>query len=98
MQNSSIKFLGGFFMRQNHKLTKIFKLVTVIALMACLLMSSIPITNAASQTDFKNFSIDDIEIIQFTNGYYTEDYDYDKDEYVNGTIMTIVAKLSAQLH
>lgn len=85
-------------MRQNHKLTKIFKLVTVIALMACLLMSSIPITNAASQTDFKNFSIDDIEIIQFTNGYYTEDYDYDKDEYVNGTIMTIVAKLSAQLH
>lgn len=82
MQNSSIKFLGGFFMRQKHKLTKIFKLVTVIALMACLLMSSIPITNAASQTDFKNFSIDDIEIIQFTNGYYTEDYDYDKDEYV----------------
>lgn len=69
-------------MRQKHKLTKIFKLVTVIALMACLLMSSIPITNAASQTDFKNFSIDDIEIIQFTNGYYTEDYDGGKDEYV----------------
>ena len=69
-------------MRQKHKLTKIFKLVTVITLMACLLMSSIPITNAASQTDFKNFSIDDIEIIQFTNGDYTEDYDGGKDEYV----------------
>lgn len=49
--------------------------------MLCLLMSSIPITNAA-QTKFKSFSIDDVEIIQFTNGYYTEDYDGGKDEYI----------------
>ncbi len=67
-------------MKQKHKLTKILKSVTVITLMVCLLMSSIPITNAA-QTNFKSFSIDDMEIIQFTNGYYTEDYDGDKDEY-----------------
>lgn len=68
-------------MKQKHKLTKIFKSVTVTILMLCLLMSSIPITNAA-QTKFKSFSIDDVEIIQFTNGYYTEDYDGGKDEYI----------------
>ena len=66
-------------MRQKHRLTKIFKSVTVITLMVCLLLGSIPITNAA-QTDYKSISIDDIEIIQYTNGRYNEEYHYEMDK------------------
>ena len=69
-------------MKQKHKQYKALKSAIMTVLLVCLLMSGMPITYAA-QTTFKSINIEDIEVIQNTNGWYNEDFNVEWYHYTD---------------
>ena len=69
-------------MELRRKMKQIIKSFSVFALVICLLVAGMPVASATSVT-VESIAVKNIEVIQYTEGYNSESYDDEIDDYVN---------------